>query len=70
VPAAALRRQLAHSPTVTVDTSAFRPGEITVRMDCTTNLAGLGVAGVPAAMRLHAMERAPLETYRDVGRGG
>jgi Flp pilus assembly protein TadG len=53
---------------VSVDTSAFRPGgQVTARVVCTVDLSQMAMAGVPGALTLTASATSPLEDYRDFG---
>lgn len=56
------------STSVSVDTSAFRPGgEVDVHVLCRASLAGLTLTGLPGTVTLSADSHTPLETYRDLG---
>ncbi len=56
------------STSVSVDTSAFRPGgQVGVQVRCLTSLAGLALTGLPGSITLTANSVTPLETYRDFG---
>jgi Flp pilus assembly protein TadG len=55
---------------VTVDTSAFRPGgQVAATVRCTADLSGLAIPGFPGTVSLDATAAAPLEPYRDLGTG-
>lgn len=56
--------------TVTTDTSRFHAGgDVTARVDCTADLSGLALSGLPGSLHLHQSSTAPLETLRDLGAG-
>ena len=53
------------SMTITVDDSNFRAGgTVGVTLNCTADLSGLALAGLPGSVTVTATGRAPLETYR------
>lgn len=53
------------SMTVAVDVSEFRAGgTVGVTLNCTADLSGLALSGVPGSVTMSATGRAPLETYR------
>jgi Flp pilus assembly protein TadG len=53
---------------VTVDTSAFRPGgQVSARVACTVDLSAMAMAGVPGTLTLTASATSPLESHRDLG---
>jgi Flp pilus assembly protein TadG len=56
---------------VTVDTSSFHPGgDVTARLSCTADLAGLTLSGAPGHIHLASSASSPLEPYRQLTAGG
>jgi Flp pilus assembly protein TadG len=54
--------------TVSVDTSAFRPGgQVTVTVRCTARLSDVALAGFPGATTMTGASTSPLEQLRDLG---
>jgi Flp pilus assembly protein TadG len=54
--------------TVSVDTSAFRPGgQVTVTVRCTARLGDVALAGFPGATTMTGASTSPLEQLRDLG---
>jgi Flp pilus assembly protein TadG len=52
---------------VTVDTASFHPGgNVTARLSCTADLAGLTLSGVPGHVTLTSTATSPLEPYRQL----
>ena len=59
------------SMTITVDDSNFRAGgTVGVTLNCTADLSGLALAGLPGSVTMTATGRAPLETYRQFTTNG
>lgn len=56
---------------VAIDTSAFHAGgKVDARVDCTADLSGLALAGLPGTLTMTATARAPLENLRDLPAAG
>jgi Flp pilus assembly protein TadG len=54
--------------TVSVDTTAFRPGgQVTVTVRCTARLSDVALAGFPGSKTLTGSSVSPLERLRDLG---
>src|SRR5664279_248993 len=59
------------SMTITVDDNNFRAGgTVGVTLNCTADLSGLALAGLPGSVTMTATGRAPLETYRQFTTNG